>query len=395
MLLIVVDANPENSHLSEFYSFTRKRRPSDASTTSRLSHFSAATAQTGDSLPSMMPPSSLPLDMDKSQIIGTKHIKESREAYNHVIEAAQKYRDALDLVSRASAEFGGALEQLSHCKGVPDGLQAAAGLYLLVSNHQQILGDTIDKNFVVPVTALGKGLQQRSAEIHSEYRSSHVSKSAELRKKEQQQRGFAKQKRARDLAAYRQSLMDVAAEIDGLDALKGKYYQDMWEAHSLAGDTLLGSVSSAVRAEVEIHEGVARKGWSGGGLDELIEESGDPFGEIEKDHLQPIVGSMMGMVDDGHGREEDGTEGDVTEEAIDRVTTETGECRISDTEGGEGSDSESVHTETESRVEGVEEVSTEGATEGATEEGNSVDSAESDSLPKLSTSMDAKWSSED
>lgn len=361
----------------------------------------------------MLPPSSLPLDMDKSQIIGTKHIKESREAYNHVIEAAQKYRDALDLVSRASAEFGGALEQLSHCKGVPDGLQAAAGLYLLVSNHQQILGDTIDKNFVVPVTALGKGLQQRSAEIHSEYRSSHVSKSAELRKKEQQQRGFAKQKRARDLAAYRQSLMEVAAEIDGLDALKGKYYQDMWEAHSLAGNTLLGNVSSAVRAEVEIHEGVARKGWSGGGLDELIEESGDPFGEIEKDHLQPIVGSMMGMVDDGyncnsHNHDEDGnTEGDVTEEDIARVTTETGECRLSDNEaggGGDGSDSESVHTETESRVEGIDGVA---KAEGALEEGNSVDSAESadsnesaesaesDSQPKLSTSLDAKWSSED
>lgn len=356
----------------------------------------------------MLPPSSLPLDMDKSQIIGTKHIKESREAYNHVIEAAQKYRDALDLVSRASAEFGGALEQLSHCKGVPDGLQAAAGLYLLVSNHQQILGDTIDKNFVVPVTAIGKGLQQRSAEIHSDYRSSHVSKSAELRKKEQQQRGFAKQKRARDLAAYRQSLMEVAAEIDGLDALKGKYYQDMWEAHSLAGNALLGNVSSAVRAEVEIHEGVARKGWSGGGLDELIEESGDPFGEIEKDHLQPIVGSMMGMVDDGYcNNEEDGTEGDVTEEDIERVTTETGECRLSDNEagggnGGDGSDSESVHTETESRVEGVDGVATEGGD--AVEEGDSVDSAgsadsaesaELDSQPKLSTSLDAKWSSED
>ncbi|KAG5360908.1 Protein IVY1 [Yarrowia sp. B02] len=379
----------ENSHLSEFYSFTRKRRPSDASTTSRLSHFSAATAQTGESVASMIPPSSLPEDMDKSQIIGTKHIKESREAYNHVIEAAQKYRDALDLVSRASAEFGGALEQLSHCKGVPDGLQAAAGLYLLVSNHQQILGDTIDKNFVVPVTAIGKGLQQRSAEIHSEYRSSHVSKSAELRKKEQQQRSFAKQKRARDLAAYRQSLMDVAAEIDGLDALKGKYYQDMWEAHSIAGNSLLGNVSSAVRAEVEIHEGVARKGWSGGGLDELIEESGDPFGEIEKDHLQPIVGSMMGVVDDSH-YEEESTEGDVTEEDIDRVTTETGECRLSDNEGGDGNDSESVHTETESRVEGVE------VTERAKTEGKEdADSGESDSQPKLSTSLDAKWSSED
>ncbi|KAG5368593.1 Protein IVY1 [Yarrowia sp. C11] len=342
----------------------------------------------------MMPPSSLPEDMDKSQIIGTKHIKESREAYNHVIEAAQKYRDALDLVSRASAEFGGALEQLSHCKGVPDGLQAAAGLYLLVSNHQQILGDTIDKNFVIPVTALGKGLQQRSAEIHSEYRSSHVSKSAELRKKEHQQRGFAKQKRARDLAAYRQSLMEVAAEIDALDALKGKYYQDMWEAHSLAGNSLLGNVSSAVRAEVEIHEGVARKGWSGGGLDELIEESGDPFGEIEKDHLQPIVGSMMGLVEDHYGNGD--TTGDVTEEDIDRVTTQTGECQLNDNEGGGDSDSESVHTETESRVEGV--VPEAPAQEAGEEEEDSVastDSADSDSQPKLSTSLDAKWSSED
>src|SRR5262249_4368846 len=31
------------------------------------------------------------------------------------------------------------------------------------------------------------------------------------------------------------------------------------------------------RAEVEIFENLARKGWSGGGLDELLEKSSDPF----------------------------------------------------------------------------------------------------------------------
>lgn len=351
--------------------------------------------------------------LDKSHVIGTRHIKESREAYDHVLVAAQKYRDALDLVSRASADFGGALEQLSHCKGVPDGLQAAAGLYLLVSNHQQILGDTIDKGFVAPVSAVAEGLQQRTAEVHRQYKTAHISKTAQLRQREVQQRNLARQK-SRNLTAYRQSLMDVAREIDDLDALKGTYYNDMWEAHEAAGANLLSHVSSAVRAEVEIHEGVARKGWSGGGLDELIAESGDPFGELVGD-LQPIVSRMMGKEgsDDGgnggwDGHEED-VEGDETEGATTADNTaedeNDGEADTSEPDQVVGhlplpglgvvsravsrDDSSSVSTETEERE---EEPS---AKRGAEEEDEGEEENGDDSFYTEPVVDEGKWCSED
>lgn len=82
-----------------------------------------------------------------------------------------------------------------------------------------------------------------------------------------------------DFSSYRSALTDLTHFIDELDQVKYEHYRI---AHSLATDAsnrVLDCASLVVRAEVEIFEKVAQKGWdgAGGGLDDLIARAQDPF----------------------------------------------------------------------------------------------------------------------
>lgn len=88
-----------------------------------------------------------------------KDIAASLDAYDGLLKAAQIYREQMLQLAGAAAGFGYALERVARGKGASDagkqdvntcrwcpinmekgqGLQAAAGLQLLISNHQQIL----------------------------------------------------------------------------------------------------------------------------------------------------------------------------------------------------------------------------------------------------------------
>lgn len=80
-------------------------------------------------------------------------------------------------------------------------------------------------------------------------------------------------------SSYRSALTDLTHSIDELDQLKYQHYR---VAHSLTTDAsnrVLDCASLVIRAEVEIFEKVAQKGWdgAGGGLDDLIARAQDPF----------------------------------------------------------------------------------------------------------------------
>jgi len=80
-------------------------------------------------------------------------------------------------------------------------------------------------------------------------------------------------------SSYRSALTDLTQFIDELDQLK---YEHWHVAHTLATDAsnrVIDCAALVVRAEVEIFEKVAQKGWdgAGGGLDDLIARAQDPF----------------------------------------------------------------------------------------------------------------------
>lgn len=72
--------------------------------------------------------------------------------------------------------------------------------------------------------------------------------------------------------------MDLTGRIDELESLKYAHYRAALDLAQETSIRILDSSALAVRAEIEIFEKVAQKGWdSSGGLDDLIARSADPF----------------------------------------------------------------------------------------------------------------------
>lgn len=230
---------------------------------------------------------------DLPALITSKEVTETLRTYSGVLHAAQKYREALLLVSGAAAEFGAALEKCARCKGAgssAESLLAAGGLHYLVSNHQQILAKSIHKTFEVPVrrevdlfkATMAANEEAFKKELKVKYRrlKSHENENARLSRM-----------RVRNLVAYRNSLLELTSQIDDIDRLKYEHFCHAFDVAQITSTNLLTYSASVVRAEVEIYEGIARKGWSGGGLDDLIATCPDPFAtnETDEDELEPLA----------------------------------------------------------------------------------------------------------
>ena len=105
---------------------------------------------------------------DPIVVLSRADIRASIDAYEQLLSTAKIYRNQLIALSQATAGFGQALERMARCKGALEagscllyylpqsnrkhlvvylydlcilgpGLQAAAGLHYLMSNHQQVL----------------------------------------------------------------------------------------------------------------------------------------------------------------------------------------------------------------------------------------------------------------
>lgn len=220
---------------------------------------------------------------DLPALITSREVSETADAYTGVLAAAQKYREALLAVSTAAAGFGAALEDCARCKGAgssAESLLAAGGLHFLVSNHQQILAKSIQRTFETPVKRQLDLFKSTMAKNDEEFKRELRAKTRKLKQNEMQNAKLLRL-RVRNLAEYRMSLLELTSQIDDIDKFK---YEHFCQAFDVAQDTsthILTYAASVVRAEVEIYEGIAKKGWSGGGLEDLIATCPDPFAPNE------------------------------------------------------------------------------------------------------------------
>ncbi|KAH6643437.1 hypothetical protein BKA67DRAFT_596179 [Truncatella angustata] len=264
-----------------------------------------------------MPPPPRP-----SHAILTKaDLEASQIAYGDLLATAKTYRQALASLSVAASAFGASLEACARLKEsrsdalgpdhqkpasltnsftassgscTADLLLGASGVHQLVANHQQILSETVYRSFEVPLL---HELDKWRAAIEDEdesYRRSAAAQSREIRKLEKEGLRLHKQRR-RDVGKFREHLVELTTKLDGLTTLHGEHARTMLRESQETSEKILDASCSLVRAEVDIFESLARKGWTGGGLDELLDKGKDLFASDEDAALASgMDSSVMG-----------------------------------------------------------------------------------------------------
>ncbi|KTW30680.1 hypothetical protein T552_00393 [Pneumocystis carinii B80] len=241
------------------------------------SYSMSSTAQIAPTVGSICYSSAPPLP---KTIITKGDISASIEAYQDLLYAAKIYRNSLVQVSKTASSFGTALEKCARCKGVGEeemsGFMLAGGLQYLIANHQQILSETLYRRFEIPLMEELDTFRAITQERDDRYQRMMMEKNKRIQEREAEHLRVGR-KRQRDLATFRQALVDLSKLADDLERLKSEHYNGALDTIHETWSKVLDYTALITRAELDIYEGIARKGWSGGGLEEIMARCEDPF----------------------------------------------------------------------------------------------------------------------
>lgn len=228
-------------------------------------------------------------------------LESSQQAYSDLLASAKSYRLALATLSTAASSFGSALEscaRLKEARAEPIGPQAggasmtasfttkgactadmlmsASGVHHLVANHHQILSETVYRSFEVPLLHDLDKWQTVIDDEEETYIQKIKAQSKEVKRLEKEGLKLHKQRR-RDVARFRAHLVELTRKLDGLTTLHADHSRTLLRESQDTSGRIVDASCSLVRAEVDIFESLARKGWTGGGLDDLLEKGTDLF----------------------------------------------------------------------------------------------------------------------
>lgn len=268
----------------------------------------------------------LPPPPKQAHAVLTKHdLEASQAAYADLLSSAKAFRLALTSLSTAASAFGSALESCARLKearaeqvvsdppnrggspvqggqgqggGPPplmmnnsftsaaqgttksactaDTLLTVAGLQHLVANHQHILSETVYRSFEVPLLHELDKWRGAVEDEEESYASAVAVQSKEIRRLEKEGMKLHKQRR-RDVAKFRSHLVELTTKLDGLTTLHGEHSRTLLRESQDTSARIVEASCSLVRAEVDIFESLARKGWTGGGLEDVLEQGQDLF----------------------------------------------------------------------------------------------------------------------
>jgi hypothetical protein len=241
----------------------------------------------------------------------------SQIAYSELLTTAKNYRLALAELSSSASAFGSALEACArlkearsealsapggslsnsftasgNCTG--DNLMSASGVHQLIANHQQILSECVYRSFEVPLLHELDNWRRHIEEEEVAYQKKVKNMSKEIRNMEREGLRLHKQ-RKRDVRGFRGHLVELTGKLDGLTTLHGEHARGLLRDCQEVSMKVVESSSSLVRAEVDIFEALARKGWTGGGLEELLERGQDLF-SMEPSSPNPDMSSSPSKI---------------------------------------------------------------------------------------------------
>lgn len=237
-------------------------------------------------------------------VLKKSDLEASQQAYSDLLATAKTYRLALATLSNAASQFGSALEACArlkeacaepisgpHAPGATsmtasftnprgactaDTLLSASGVHHLVANHQQILSETVYRSFEVPLLHELDKWQTVIDDEEETYQAKIKAQSKEVKRLEKEGLKLHKQRR-RDVARFRAHLVELTSKLDGLTTLHADHSRTLLRESQDTSGRIVDASCSLVRAEVDIFESLARKGWTGGGLDDLLEKGTDLF----------------------------------------------------------------------------------------------------------------------
>ncbi|KAK1999802.1 hypothetical protein LX36DRAFT_541194, partial [Colletotrichum falcatum] len=277
----------------------------------------ASTANPLSSYHLPLPPPPQPLHA----ILTKSDLEASQAAYTDLIQTAKSYRLALASLSTAASAFGSALESCARLKEAraesldsisqpaaalsssftagPTGactadlLLSASGVHHLVANHHHILSETVYRDFEVPLLHELDKWRQRVDDEEDAYKRDVRARNQEIARLEKEGLRLHKQRR-RDVHSFRAHLVDLTTKLDGLTSLHGDHARTLLRESQDTSGRILDASCSLVRAEVDIFESLAKKGWTGGGLDDLLEKGADLFANDEVGEYPGLVGGPGG-----------------------------------------------------------------------------------------------------
>ncbi|KAM3075304.1 hypothetical protein ACMFMF_005982 [Clarireedia jacksonii] len=225
-------------------------------------------------------------------ILMKSDLEASQIAYSELLTTAKNYRLALAGLSSSASAFGGALEACArlkearsealsapggnlsnsftasgNCTG--DNLMSASGVHQLIANHQQILSECVYRSFEVPLLHELDNWRRHIEEEEVAYQKEVKNRSKEI--------------------------LELTGKLDGLTTLHGEHARGLLRDCQEVSMKVVESSSSLVRAEVDIFEALARKGWTGGGLEELLERGQDLF-STEPSSPNPEISSSPSKI---------------------------------------------------------------------------------------------------
>lgn len=300
-------------HLSEFYPIMNNSNhsnntnntllPGQIMTSPQRSEITPNTSKFMSSRNSMRRPSSVASNtqsiMSDLQTLITRHdVKQTKEAMNSLHETANEFQHALSLVASCSSKMASEFENFAKLKGCNDdtaeNFMNASGLFHLLGNHELIMSQFVNNLLIESVKDMTDEFQFKSKSLENKFNSKRKEESLKLKIQEKFNNDFSR-RNVRNLISYRESLNNLQNQLDQLELLKYDYYNDSYQLVESTCNNVLKNVASITRAQIEISENIARKGWSGGGLDGLLIDADDPFtknddeeeeeGEVQEDNV--------------------------------------------------------------------------------------------------------------
>ncbi|GME91707.1 unnamed protein product [Ambrosiozyma monospora] len=171
----------------------------------------------------------------------------------------------------------------------------ASGLHHLIANRQLILSESVSVNFEKPVLHIMDQFDKDSKENDIRFKSEIKEKVAQLKRNEKANLKMSK-KKTRNIVSYKSNLLQLASQLDEIDRLKHDYYVSSFERVQDSALKVLAKASSLISVETTMYGHVAKKAWTGGGLDELLDTyvHDDPFEyeeeeEEEEDSIEEVT----------------------------------------------------------------------------------------------------------